>query len=161
MSRLDSFIRRLQAQKACLEQAARLIEPLRGPILEIGLGNGRTYDHLRELFPNRAIFVFDKRVAGHPHCIPDSKHLILGDICETLLVANQRIAQPAALAHVDCGTGDASKNARLMSDISDALLSLMGKNSVIVSDQKISSSLAHTLSLPEGVAPGRYFMYQC
>ena len=51
MSRLDSFIRRLEAQRACLDLAARLIEGLEGEILELGLGNGRTYDHLRQLLP--------------------------------------------------------------------------------------------------------------
>ena len=50
MSRLDSFIRRLEAQRACLNRAAELIGDLEGVVLELGLGNGRTYDHLRELF---------------------------------------------------------------------------------------------------------------
>ncbi|MGH6887075.1 MAG: class I SAM-dependent methyltransferase, partial [Geminicoccales bacterium] len=49
MSRLDSFIRRLEAQRACLDLAAARIADLPGPVLELGLGNGRTYDHLREL----------------------------------------------------------------------------------------------------------------
>ena len=55
MSRLDSFIRRLEAQRACLNQAAALIVGLDGAVLELGLGNGRTYDHVRELFPDREI----------------------------------------------------------------------------------------------------------
>ena len=50
MSRLDSFIRRLEAQRACLDRAAALIAGIDGAVLELGLGNGRTYDHLRELF---------------------------------------------------------------------------------------------------------------
>ena len=53
MSRLDSFIRRLEAQRACLNRAAALISGIDGIVLELGLGNGRTYDHLRELFPDR------------------------------------------------------------------------------------------------------------
>ena len=55
MSRLDSFIRRLEAQRACLNRAAELIRDIDGFVLELGLGNGRTYDHLRELFPDRDI----------------------------------------------------------------------------------------------------------
>src|SRR6202022_2543720 len=47
VSRLDSFIRRLKAQRACLDLAAGLVRGLDGEILELGLGNGRTYDHLR------------------------------------------------------------------------------------------------------------------
>ncbi|HTY69417.1 MAG TPA: class I SAM-dependent methyltransferase, partial [Alphaproteobacteria bacterium] len=38
MSRLDSFIRRLQAQRACLDWAIQAIRSLPGPVLEIGLG---------------------------------------------------------------------------------------------------------------------------
>ncbi|MBM3542582.1 MAG: hypothetical protein FJX51_11085, partial [Alphaproteobacteria bacterium] len=68
MSRLDSFIRRLQAQRACLDHAAMLVRDLPGPVLEFGLGNGRTYDHLRETFPGREIFAFDRQVAAHPDC---------------------------------------------------------------------------------------------
>ena len=51
MSRLDSVIRRLRAQQACLERAAALIRGLPGPVFEWGLGNGRTYDHLCQLCP--------------------------------------------------------------------------------------------------------------
>lgn len=48
MSRLDSVIRRLEAQRACLGFAADLIEGrgggdrVDGVVLELGLGNGRT-----------------------------------------------------------------------------------------------------------------------
>ena len=66
MSRLDSFIRRLEAQRACLDLAARRSPICRGPVLELGLGNGRTYDHLRELLPLREIFVFERDVRAHP-----------------------------------------------------------------------------------------------
>ena len=48
MSRLDSVIRRLTSQKLALEWAADIIRHLDGAVLELGLGNGRTYDHLRE-----------------------------------------------------------------------------------------------------------------
>ena len=57
MSRLDSFIARMQAQRDCLNFLKPAVDRLAGPILEVGLGNGRTYDHLRELFPGRDIHV--------------------------------------------------------------------------------------------------------
>ena len=84
MSRLDSFIRRLEAQRACLDRAAELIAGLDGVVLELGLGNGRTYDHLRELFPDRDIYVCERQVAAHPDCIPPADRLLLGDMFETL-----------------------------------------------------------------------------
>lgn len=54
MSRLDSFIRRLQAQRDVLDWAADGVEDRAGLVLELGLGNGRTYDHLRERLPAMA-----------------------------------------------------------------------------------------------------------
>lgn len=161
MSRLDSFIRRLHAQKACLDQAALLIKTLDGPVLELGLGNGRTYDHLHTLLPDREIFVFDRHIAAHPDCIPDKAHIILGDIRDTLSNADQRIPAPAVLAHVDCGTGDAKRNAALALDIADKLAPQMHSQGVVVSDQVMPHPRWHGLPLPEGVAKGRYFMYRC
>ena len=84
MSRLDSNIRRLEAQRACLNMIAERLRHLPGPVIELGLGNGRTYDHLREVLPDREIFVFDRQIGAHPDCIPDSEHLLLGEIRDTL-----------------------------------------------------------------------------
>ncbi|MGH7109946.1 MAG: class I SAM-dependent methyltransferase, partial [Stellaceae bacterium] len=84
MSRLDSFIRRLKAQRACLDHAALLVRALAGDVLEMGLGNGRTYDHLRQLFPDRRIFVCERSLAAHPASLPPAELLILGDMRETL-----------------------------------------------------------------------------
>ena len=59
MTRLDTVIERLKAQRSCLNAAAEALRGNDGHILELGLGNGRTYDHLRDLFPDRDIYVFD------------------------------------------------------------------------------------------------------
>ena len=82
MSRLDSFIARMQAQRDCLNFLKPAIDALPGPILEVGLGNGRTYDHLRDLFPGRDIYVFERKVAAHPDCIPPDDRLFLGEARE-------------------------------------------------------------------------------
>ena len=84
MSRLDSAIRRLEAQRACLDRAAELLDGVPGHVFELGLGNGRTYDHLRERFPSREIFVFEMKISAHPSCIPDDDHLFLGDVLDRL-----------------------------------------------------------------------------
>jgi S-adenosyl-L-methionine methyltransferase len=52
MTRLDSAIRRLTAQRDLLDWASEEIAP-GGLVLELGLGNGRTYDHLRDRLPGR------------------------------------------------------------------------------------------------------------
>ncbi|MEM8663132.1 MAG: class I SAM-dependent methyltransferase [Pseudomonadota bacterium] len=106
MSRLDVFIARMSAQKAFLEDVAKRIEGIPGPVFELGLGNGRTFDHLREILPGREIFVFDRSVTAHPASIPDGDHMIVGDIRDTLPFAGPRVKALAALIHCDLATGD-------------------------------------------------------
>lgn len=160
MSRLDSFIRRLAAQRDCLDRAADMIRDIPGPVLEIGLGNGRTYDHLRELLPDREIFVFDRRVAAHPDCVPDSAHMIVGDIRQTLASALERIAGPVALAHCDLGIGDDTVNQELAAFVGAALNGQMQPGGLVVADQKMTVPGWISLPLPPGVRPARYFMYR-
>jgi hypothetical protein len=160
MSRLDSFIRRVQAQRDCLNAAAHLLGSLPGPVLEIGLGNGRTYDHLRERFADREIFVFDRRVAAHPDCIPDASHMILGDFRETLPLAAERLGALAALAHVDCGSGDEAASRSLAREITAPLLRLLRPGALLISDQPMPHPDLEALTLPDGVAPDRYFIYR-
>ncbi|MDH3791196.1 MAG: class I SAM-dependent methyltransferase [Rhodospirillales bacterium] len=160
MSRLDSFIRRLEAQRACLEQAVALVRNLSGPICELGLGNGRTYDHLRQLCPDRQIFVFERQVAAHPDCVPDPAHLLLGDIHETLPRAVARFGRSVPMVHSDMGTGDAASNAGLAAFISGQLSRLLMAGGVVISDQALALAGAEALDLPAGVSPGRYFLYR-
>ena len=160
MSRLDSFIRRLEAQRACLDQAARAIAGLPGPVLELGLGNGRTYDHLRELLPEREIFVFERQLAAHPASMPDAEHLIQGDIRATLPAAGTRIGRPAALVHSDIGTGDAGRNAELAAWLAQALPSLLAAGAWVVCDQPMRSAALAPQPPPAGIAEERYFLYR-
>jgi hypothetical protein len=156
MSRLDSVIRRLQAQRACLQLAADLIRDTEGCVLELGLGNGRTFDHLRKTLPEREIFVFDLDVAAHPDCVPDPDHLILGDIRDTLPLAVDRLPSPAVLVHCDIGTGERDYNARLAARLATLLPPLLAPGAVIASDQRIPFQDAESLDLPAQVSPGRY-----
>ncbi|MGQ0676050.1 MAG: class I SAM-dependent methyltransferase [Rhodospirillales bacterium] len=160
MSRLDSAIRRLEAQRACLGLAARLIAGIPGPVVELGLGNGRSYDHLRLLLPGREIFAFDRQLDAHPDCVPDPRHLVLGDFKDTLPAALERIGAPAALIHADTGTGEAGRNAKLAAWLAPHLAALAAPGGVIASDQELTGIAAAPLPLPEGVRPGRYFLYR-
>jgi hypothetical protein len=156
MSRLDSAIRRLQAQRACLNLAAGLVRELDGCVLELGLGNGRTYDHMREILPDREIFVFELAVAAHPDCIPDTRHLILGDVRETLGQAAAWLSGRAVLVHCDIGTGEQDYNARLAARLATLLPPLLATGAIIASDQVIPFAEAEVLALPADVSPGRY-----
>jgi len=161
LSRLESFIRRLQAQRDCLDRAIALVRDLQGPVFELGLGNGRTYDHLRENCRGRDIFVFERQVCAHPDCIPDPEHLFLGSAEVTLPAVRDRFAGRAALVHADLGSGHPSADARLAAIISKELPPLMASGGAIVSDQELSLPAAETLPLPPDVQTGRYFMYRC
>jgi hypothetical protein len=160
MSRLDSFIRRLEAQRACLNAAARLIEDFDGAVLELGLGNGRTYDHLRELFPQRDIYVCERRVAAHPDCIPPTERLLLGDMRETLAAAHDRLGDRVALAHLDAGTGEAAANRVLADDLLPLILPLLRRGSVLVCQPSFAAPELAPLPLPDLVSPGRYHLYR-
>ncbi|WP_240035670.1 class I SAM-dependent methyltransferase [Hwanghaeella grinnelliae] len=154
---MDSFIRRVTAQRACLDYAAQLIDGQDGVVLEVGLGNGRTFDHLREIMPDREIFVFDRQVASHPDSTPDEDHLFLGDLPDTLARAAEDLPQPAILVHSDIGTGNAEWDARMAEMMADVLPRVLKPGAVVVSDQKISLADAEDISLPAGVQKGRYF----
>ncbi len=160
MSRLDAFIRRLTAQRACLNLAAEMLSNLPGPVLEIGLGNGRTYDHLRTLFTDRDIYVFERKVAAHPSCTPDDDHLLLGDIHDTVPIAMDRMGVPAALAHADIGSGDKVADTATGAYLGGVLLPLMAPGGIVISDQDMALSGHEKLPLPDGVELGRYYMYR-
>ncbi len=160
MSRLDSFIRRACAQRDCLDLAARLVSNLPGPVLELGLGNGRTYDHLRERLPGREIYVFERRVAAHPDCVPDFPHLFLGDIRDTLPGVAARLGEGAAIAHADLGSGNPAADAALAEFVDAALPPLMKARGLIVSDQKLAPAGCEPIPLPAGIEPGRYYIFR-
>ena len=163
MSRLESFIRRLQAQRACLNAAVDLIRDLPGPVLEFGLGNGRSYDHLREIAGPasrlaRDIYSFDRQVAAHPDCIPPADRLFIGDFGETLPRAIAQFDRTVALVHVDCGSGKPEIDAQVVAVLKPGLLQLMRGGAILLSDQEIGDPGFTALQLPDEVKPGRYFM---
>ncbi len=131
-----------------------------GPILEIGLGNGRTYDHLREICPDREIFVFEREVRAHPDCIPDRDHLILGDLRDTLPASRSRFQRAASLIHIDIGSGDEAASRAIAAVIASYLPDLLRPGGLVVSDQDVAFAGGTALDPPDGVQPGRYHLYR-
>jgi S-adenosyl-L-methionine methyltransferase len=160
VSRLDSFIRRLEAQRACLGLAAALVQDLAGALLELGLGNGRTYDHLRDLCPDRQIYVCERQVAAHPDCVPPAEMLLLGDMRETLPAAHARLAGRIALAHFDAATGDITTSRTFAAEIAGLIVPLLCAGGVLVSEPALVEDRLAPLAPPAEVAPGRYHMYR-
>lgn len=158
MSRLDSFIRRMEAQRACLNMAAEALRGMPGPVLELGLGNGRTYDHLREIMPERRILVFERNVQAHPDCIPPDADLFLGDFRDTLPGAMARMGERAALVHADYGAGTPDYVTGMAAFLAETLPALVAPGAWIVSDYPIEGAGWTVLDLPEGIRPNRYFI---
>ena len=160
MSRLDSAIRRLQAQRACIDHAACAVAELPGPVLELGLGNGRTYDHLRSRLRDREIFVFEREVAAHPDCVPPPSRLILGDFAETLPRALDRFAGAVCLAHADIGSGDPAASRRSAELVARHVPPLLRPGGLLLCELALEVPALERLPMPEGVAPERYFYYR-
>jgi hypothetical protein len=160
MSRLDSFIARMQAQRDCLNHLKSLVDAVPGPLLEVGLGNGRTYDHLRELFPGRDIYVFERKVAAHPDCIPPDDRLFLGEARGSLQRAASQLGATAALIHTDLGTGDHAANMAMAEWLGPALDALATSGGYVLANQPLGVDRWQRQPEPPGVPKDRYFLYK-
>jgi len=160
MSRLESFIRRMQAQSICIDFAAGLGNLPKGPIFELGLGNGRTYDHLRLAFRSREIFVFDRKVDAHPACVPDAEHLFLGEIAETLPRVAPRFRGRVAFVHLDISTGDETLDRAMTRRLAPLITYVAAPSAMVASDQPLPLPSWRSVSLSPAVPDGRYFLYR-
>jgi hypothetical protein len=157
MSRLDSFIRRLEAQRACLEYAAGQIRDLPGPVLELGLGNGRTYDHLRERLPGRRIIAFDRVNAANRKSLPPEGDLILGEIDQT---AKPFIGINAALVHADIGSGYDDLDAVNLRWLPQLAVDLLAPGGIAASGVRMDHPQLTPLPIPAHIPQDRYFLYR-
>lgn len=157
MSRLESFRRRLTAQIDGLNWAAEQIIDLEGDVLEMGLGNGRTYDHLRQQLPDRDIWVMDRVLQCHPSSVPPEALFLQGeatDILPRMASANQRIA----LAHYDFGYGVKEKDVAEGMRLGPLIAAVMVPGGLVVSQQPLVGF--EQISGPETVAKDRYLFYR-
>jgi len=157
MSRLDSFIRRLTAQRDILNAIVELVSGTEGPVLEFGLGNGRTYDHLREHFPDRRIIAFDRDVRSYASSTPPAEDMVTGDIRES---GQAFLGIGAALAHADIGTGHDDIDAITLTWLPQLMAGVLAKNGIAVSGLPLDRPELEPLELPAGVKEGRYYLYR-
>ena len=151
-SRLDFMISRLTAQRTLLAEAARLIAGRPGCVFELGLGSGRTSDHLRKLLPDREIFVFDRAISAHPRCIPDADHIILGDIRETLRFCRPRIPQEPVLINIDLGSGDPTQDLITRAWLSPLIAEWAGPGTIVLTDRPLDGAF-QALRTADGDVP--------
>ena len=152
LTRLDGFIRRLTAQRACLDTAIAMIGDRPGAILELGLGNGRSFDHLRAKMPGHRIVVIERDPKPHPACMPACADLLVGCFEELLPQAPDLLPDDFILVHADIGTGDDVRNAKLAALIAQQLENFLPP--MVASSQVIRHSddrCLQPLPVPEGV----------
>ena len=157
MSRLESMRRRLTAQIDGLNWAAEFIRDKPGDVIELGLGNGRTYDHLRENLPGRRIWVIDRQLNPHPSCIPPEQGFLMGE-AENMLA---RLAQKGAkmqLAHYDFGFGVKELDVAEGAKLSPLIAAVMHPGGLVVSQQPLIGF--EQISGPDTIDPERYLFYK-
>ncbi|MHA6264534.1 class I SAM-dependent methyltransferase [Arenibacterium sp. CAU 1754] len=160
MSRLDLFIDRMVSQRACLDFAIAETAHMTGPTFELGLGNGRTYHHMREKITGRDIYVFERAVASHPDSTPPEDLTILGDVMETLPQSVERFGPTASLIHADLGGHNREKNDIFARKVSPLIEPLLAPGGLMVSSDRMYFETLTELPLPEGAVEGRCFIYR-
>ncbi|MDK3019004.1 class I SAM-dependent methyltransferase [Pseudodonghicola flavimaris] len=157
MSRLDSMLRRLAAQRDGLNWAAEQIAGLSGDVVDLGLGNGRTYDHLREILPDRRIWVIDRVLQCHPSCTPPEADFLQGE-AEPMLRKLAETGARIVLAHYDFGFGIKEKDVAEAARLSPLIAAVMAPGGIIVSGQPLVGFAP--LTGPDSIAPDRYLFYR-
>lgn len=158
MSRLDTFINRMSAQRDILNHVARdLGLPPEGDVLEVGLGNGRTYSHLRELFPDRRAIAFDRAMNAHRSSAPQEDDFVVGEINET---GKKFAGTGAALVHADIGTGYPDKDAVTLSWLPQMVVEMLRSGGYAISGLPLEHPELSELPRLPTVNEGRYFMYR-
>ena len=164
MSRLDRFIARLQAQRLLLNRACAELnaagERFAGPALEFGLGNGRTFDHLRENLKGRRILVFERSVQAHRRSLPPPEDLVLGKIEQTAFAFAQKFGPIAAFLHADLGTGEADLEGELQAWLPAAAHAPLRPGALVVTSTKLAHAELEEQPLPPEVQPSCYYVYR-
>jgi len=159
-SRLERMIARLTTQRACLDFAAAAITDVPGPVLEIGLGKGRTYTHLRGILPDREIFAFDRHVHAPPGAQPDADHTILGDFRATISDAVARFERRAALIHADIGSEKPARDRELAAILSPALARMTTPGGIVLCDRPLDLPGFEARPLPPDTGDFDYYLYR-
>ncbi|MEO9518478.1 MAG: class I SAM-dependent methyltransferase [Paracoccaceae bacterium] len=157
MSRLESMRRRLTAQIDGLNWAIEQVSDIQGDILDLGLGNGRTYDHLREYGGGRRIWVIDRILKCHPSCVPPEEDFLEGE-AEPMLDRLAKNGPCVALAHYDFGRGIKEEDVAEGATLSPFIANVMVPGGLIVSQQPLTGFIQ--ITGPITIDPERYLFYK-
>lgn len=160
-TRLDKLVFRLEAQRICLHWAFDEIVGLPGVVFEMGLGHGRTYDHLRTHLPDREIYVLDREIDSYDDCVPPADRFLLGDIADTLAeVGRGRFREKVILAHADLGSYTEEHNSGMIAKLNATLSPVVAPGGIVISDLPLELPGIRQLPLPPPAREGRYFLYR-
>jgi hypothetical protein len=151
------MLRRFTAQRDGLNWAATLISGLDGDGLDMGLGNGRTYDHMREILPDRRIWVMDRILQCHPSCVPPQEDFLQGEAEDGLAQLVEKKAK-IVIAHYDFGFGVKEQDVAEAARFSPLIARIMVPGGILVSGQPLVGFKA--LRGPDHIAPERYYFYE-
>ena len=151
------MMRRLAAQRDGLEWGLAQVADQAGDVLDMGLGNGRTYDHLREKAQGRRIWVIDRLLQCHPSCVPPEEDFLQGE-AEDMLRALADKKATIVLGHYDFGFGEKEKDVAEAARLSPLIASVMAPGGALVSGQPLVGF--EQVRGPETVAPERYYFYR-
>lgn len=159
-TRLDVFIDRMVSQRASLDHAIAQTAGMPGPVFELGLGNGRTYHHMKHRVSGRDIYVFERAIASHPDSTPEPEFTILGDVTETLPQTLDRFGPTASLIHADLGGHNLTKNDLFARKVSPLIEPLLAPGGLMVSSDRMYFETLTEMPLPDGAVEGRCFIYR-
>jgi hypothetical protein len=157
---LEKTLFRLEAQYACITWALAQISGRPGVVFELGLGLGRTFNHLRHHLPDRRILVFEREVRSYPDCTPDADQLILGDLGETLPAAALKFQGQVIFVNSDVGTFAPEHNSAMAGLVGAHLPRALAPGALVMSDLPLDLEGAHALELPGGARPDSYYLYR-
>jgi len=165
LTRLERFMARTSAQRACIDDAASRIAALPGDVWEVGLGNGRTYDHLRDRFAGRDIVVFDREIAAHPECVPPDNLMRLGDFRETIPAEVGRREGKVAVIHADIGTANIDKSRAMGRWLAPLFARALASGGFLIGDQPMDDAALVPVALTDIAGAGSlpsdaYFCYR-
>ena len=106
---------------------------------ELGLGNGRTYDHLRTRLPDWRVVVFERNPQPNEKSWPPECDLYVGDIQHTATMFAADHGPCASLVHADLGDGSETYNEELQQWLPGVCHALAAGDGWVIS----STPLAH------------------
>ena len=138
MSRLDSFIFRMTAQREILNHIGGRVKGWMGRSSSSVLATAAPSIICVNAFRIEGSSSFDRAVGAHKTSTPEPENMVVGEIRETAKI----IGINAALAHVDIGTGYDEKDAITLTWLPQLMAGACARTAIAVSGLELRASAA-------------------